>query len=101
MRGWTSFPVRRGIHCLGGEHYPGLAVFAVGYWSRCCRTPGGPRLGGIWLNQCGYSEIAWAAQMACLIEVTADKPGHVTPSAGFSDAGIEDLSLIHISETTR
>lgn len=43
------------------------------------------------MNQWGNSEIAWAAQMACLIEVTADKPGNVTPSAGFSDAGIEDF----------
>jgi len=29
--------------------------------------------------------IAWAAQLACVLEVSANKPGNVTPTTGFSD----------------
>jgi triphosphoribosyl-dephospho-CoA synthase len=36
-------------------------------------------------------EIAWAAQLACLFEVGVDKPGNVSPRAGFEDARYEDF----------
>jgi triphosphoribosyl-dephospho-CoA synthase len=36
-------------------------------------------------------EIAWAAQLACLFEVGADKPGNVSRNAGFEDARFEDF----------
>lgn len=37
------------------------------------------------------SEIAWAAQMACLLEASAKKPGNVTPGQGFPDARFDDF----------
>jgi triphosphoribosyl-dephospho-CoA synthase len=36
-------------------------------------------------------EIAWAAQMACVFEVTAQKPGNVSRQADFRDARFEDF----------
>lgn len=35
-------------------------------------------------------EVTAAAQLACLLEVSAPKPGNVTPTAGFQDARYED-----------
>ena len=35
-------------------------------------------------------EVTAAAQLACLLEVSAPKPGNVTPTAGFHDARYED-----------
>ena len=35
-------------------------------------------------------EIAWAAQLACLFEVSVEKPGNVSPRVGFADARFED-----------
>lgn len=39
----------------------------------------------------GAEEIAWAAQLACLYEAGADKPGNVSPRARFGDARYEDF----------
>lgn len=36
-------------------------------------------------------EIGWAAQMACLFEVNAEKPGNVSRRADFSDTRFEDF----------
>lgn len=36
-------------------------------------------------------EVGWAAQLACLLEVTSHKPGNVSPQAGFCDARFEDF----------
>jgi triphosphoribosyl-dephospho-CoA synthase len=36
-------------------------------------------------------EVAWAAQMACLYEVDADKPGNVSRRVDFGDARFEDF----------
>jgi triphosphoribosyl-dephospho-CoA synthase len=36
-------------------------------------------------------EIAWAAQLACLYEVGAPKPGNVSPGKAFADATYEDF----------
>jgi triphosphoribosyl-dephospho-CoA synthase len=36
--------------------------------------------------------IAWTAQLACLLEVSADKPGNVTPTTAFSDMTFLDLT---------
>ena len=36
-------------------------------------------------------DIGAAAQLACLLEVSAPKPGNVTPSSGFDDATYEDF----------
>jgi len=36
-------------------------------------------------------EIAWAAQLACLFEVSVEKPGNVSPRSGFIDARFEDF----------
>lgn len=38
----------------------------------------------------GGNEIGWAAQMACLLEANAEKPGNVTRRAKFRDARFED-----------
>src|SRR6266567_936614 len=44
---------------------------------------------------CGRSwwaaQVAAAAQLACLLEVSAPKPGNVSPFAGFRDASYEDF----------
>lgn len=37
------------------------------------------------------SEVAWAAQLACLYESGAGKPGNVTPAAAFADTRYEDF----------
>ena len=37
-------------------------------------------------------EIAWAAQLACLFEVSVEKPGNVSPRVGFADARFEDFA---------
>lgn len=39
----------------------------------------------------GAAEVAAAAQLACLLEVSAPKPGNVSPFAGFRDASYEDF----------
>src|SRR5215208_3176949 len=35
--------------------------------------------------------VAGAAQLACLFEVSAEKPGNITPSHDFSDTSYEDM----------
>lgn len=37
------------------------------------------------------TEIAWAAQLACLLEVSAEKPGNVSAVSSFSDVRYEDF----------
>ena len=37
-------------------------------------------------------EIGWAAQLACLFEVSIEKPGNVSPRVGFADARFEDFA---------
>ena len=37
-------------------------------------------------------EIAWAAQLACLFEVSVEKPGNVSPRGRFADARFEDFA---------
>lgn len=37
------------------------------------------------------ADVAAAAQLACLLEVSAAKPGNVSPDRGFADAGYEDF----------
>jgi len=39
----------------------------------------------------GAAQVAAAAQLACLLEVSAPKPGNVSPFAGFRDARYEDF----------
>src|SRR5207253_1895873 len=39
----------------------------------------------------GAAHVAAAAQLACLLEVSAPKPGNVSPFAGFRDASYEDF----------
>src|SRR3954452_9006030 len=36
-------------------------------------------------------EVAGAAQLACVLEASADKPGHITPRHDFSDTSYEDM----------
>ncbi|MCZ7662378.1 MAG: triphosphoribosyl-dephospho-CoA synthase [Thermoleophilia bacterium] len=43
------------------------------------------------MNPRGGIEIAWAAQLACVFEVNAEKPGNVTRRANFRDARFEDF----------
>lgn len=35
--------------------------------------------------------VAGAAQLACVLEVSAEKPGNITPTHGFSDTAYEDM----------
>ena len=44
-------------------------------------------MSGTW----GAAQVAAAAQLACLLEVSAPKPGNVSPFAGFRDARYEDF----------
>ena len=44
-------------------------------------------MSGAW----GPAQVAAAAQLACLLEVSAPKPGNVSPFAGFRDASYEDF----------
>jgi triphosphoribosyl-dephospho-CoA synthase len=37
-------------------------------------------------------EIAWAAQLACIFEVSVEKPGNVSRNVGFTDARFEDFA---------
>ena len=37
------------------------------------------------------AEVAAAAQLACLLEASAPKPGNVSPGAAFRDATYEDF----------
>ena len=37
-------------------------------------------------------EIAWAAQLACIFEVSVEKPGNVSRSVSFADARFEDFA---------
>src|SRR6476659_10838055 len=37
------------------------------------------------------AEVAGAAQLACVLEVSAEKPGNITPSHDFEDTGYEDM----------
>jgi triphosphoribosyl-dephospho-CoA synthase len=46
-------------------------------------TGGVPRL--------GPDDVARAAQLACVLEATAEKPGNVTPSHDFDDTSYEDM----------
>ena len=38
-------------------------------------------------------KIAWAAQIACLLEVCAEKPGNVTRHRDFNDTCFEDFVI--------
>jgi len=38
------------------------------------------------------TEIAWAAQLACLFEASVEKPGNVSPRVSFADARFEDFA---------
>ncbi len=46
-------------------------------------------------------EISWAAQVACLLEVNAEKPGNVTRTKAFHDSSLDDflLSAVAIGPT--
>jgi triphosphoribosyl-dephospho-CoA synthase len=46
-------------------------------------TPGVPRL--------GPDAVAGAAQLACVLEASAEKPGNITPSHDFDDTTYEDM----------
>lgn len=46
-------------------------------------SPGAPRL--------GPDAVAGAAQLACVLEASAEKPGNVTPSHDFDDTSYEDM----------
>ena len=35
--------------------------------------------------------VAGAAQLACVLEASADKPGNITPSHDFADTSYEDM----------
>jgi triphosphoribosyl-dephospho-CoA synthase len=39
----------------------------------------------------GPDEVAGAAQLACVLEVSAEKPGNITPSHDFDDTSYEDM----------
>ena len=39
----------------------------------------------------GPEELAAAAQLACVLEVSAEKPGNITPSHDFADTSYEDM----------
>ena len=39
-------------------------------------------------------EIAAAAQLACLLEASAPKPGNVSPGIGFHDMRYEDIARV-------
>lgn len=45
------------------------------------------------MNPLGGLEIGWAAQLACLLEVNAEKPGNVSRCADFTDARFEDFMV--------
>jgi triphosphoribosyl-dephospho-CoA synthase len=49
------------------------------------------------------ADVAAAAQLACLLEVSAPKPGNVSPGHGFADVGYEDFlaSAVAIGEPLR
>ncbi len=38
-------------------------------------------------------KIGWAAEMACLLEVSAEKPGNITQRNDFNDSGFEDFVI--------
>jgi triphosphoribosyl-dephospho-CoA synthase len=46
----------------------------------------GPELGA-----CCAEAVAGAAQLACVLEASADKPGNITPSRDFADTSYEDM----------
>jgi triphosphoribosyl-dephospho-CoA synthase len=50
------------------------------------RSPG-PGLGARWSEE----EVAGAAQLACLLEASAEKPGNITPRHDFADTSYEDM----------
>ena len=39
--------------------------------------------------------VAGAAQFACVLEVSAEKPGNITPSHDFEDTSFEDMLQRH------
>ena len=41
--------------------------------------------------------VAGAAQLACVLEVSAEKPGNITPSHDFHDTSYEDMLLSAIA----
>ncbi len=49
------------------------------------RSPG-PELGA-----CSAEAVAGAAQLACVLEASADKPGNITPRHDFADTSYEDM----------
>ncbi|MFH0916379.1 MAG: triphosphoribosyl-dephospho-CoA synthase, partial [bacterium] len=57
----------------------------------CGRVSGGPRARGTRVKKLEGAEVAWAAQLACLFEVNAEKPGNVSRVADFRDARFEDF----------
>src|SRR4051795_2363704 len=43
------------------------------------------------IHSAGPEEIAAAAQLACVLEASAEKPGNITPSHDFEDTAYEDM----------
>src|SRR6266700_2216888 len=89
-------PARARRHCVrrGGKRDSRMARPAGGDVARrrrgdrrgAGRAPGAT-VSGTW----GAAQVAAAAQLACLLEVSAPKPGNVSPFAGFRDASYEDF----------
>ncbi len=50
------------------------------------RSPG-PGLGACWSAEA----VAGAAQLACVLEASAEKPGNITPRHDFADTSYEDM----------
>jgi triphosphoribosyl-dephospho-CoA synthase len=50
------------------------------------RSPG-PKLGACWSGEA----VAAAAQLACVLEASAEKPGNITPRHDFADTSYEDM----------
>lgn len=44
------------------------------------------------MKRLGAEQITWAAQLACLFEAGAEKPGNVTPRTRFADTGYQDFA---------
>lgn len=48
---------------------------------------------GLWQLSARQEYLVWAAQLACLLEVSADKPGNVTRYRDFADTKFEDFLI--------
>src|SRR6185437_13973295 len=72
----------------GGQWDSRLAGTAAGHRPRCGRRPAGAdRPSGTVTAE----EVGAAAQLACLLEVSAPKPGNVSPERHFHDTRYEDF----------